>query len=66
MEIASKKKIEEITKDLENKGGRYKVFGTTKDSSDLESYWIVEDREQYTTDHVLESLADWGQYVVSE
>lgn len=65
MEFTSKKKIAEITQDLESKGGRYKIFGTTKDSSDLESYWIVEDSHLQTTDHVLESLADWGRYVVS-
>lgn len=62
MILTSAKKIEEITDDLETKGGRYRVLGTTHDDAG-EYYWIVEDRQQYTTNHVLESLADWQEFV---
>jgi len=61
MILTSAKKIEEITKALESKSGRYRVLGKTHDELG-EWYWIVDDLEHWTTNHVLESQADWEQY----
>ena len=65
MIINSLRKINEIETDLVQyeSQGHYRVVGTVFD--DGERYWIVEDLENMTTDHVLGCLADWSDHAIT-